>query len=173
MMAQCRIRGAIGDEPHLVMASFRDVLIEHTDITALHAASIHLTSVRVEQSRWGVGECPAATWRRVAFVGTKIGYLSLRGARCDDVEFIDCEIGECDINGATLNRVAFTGTTIRTLDGAHARCTDVDLRGAQVETFMGIDGLRNVAISPGQVVEHAFDFALHAGVLVLGDTESF
>ncbi|MDW4572098.1 pentapeptide repeat-containing protein [Microbacterium sp. M3] len=122
--------------------------------------------VDVRDSRFGSVELYDAAWRGIRFTRCRLGYVNLRAAELLDVAFIDCTIDEIDLMDASARRVAFDATRIATLNATGARLADVDLRGAELGSAVGIDGLRGATISALQLQLMAPALAELAGLVV-------
>ena len=112
---------------------------------------------------------PGATLTAVRFVGSKLGFLNLAGAELDDVMFEGCEIDGLDARGAKLRAVSFVDCSINELNVTEARLSKVDLSGARLSSLIGVDNLRGVMISHGQLLDLAPQLAAQLGIEVRPD----
>ena len=75
-------------------------------------------------------------------------------------------IDEIDLMDASARRGAFDATRVATRNAPGARFADVDLRGAELGSVVGIDGLRGATISALQLQLMAPALAELAGLVV-------
>jgi uncharacterized protein YjbI with pentapeptide repeats len=162
--AECELDGVSASDADLRSARFIESRLTRVNAPVLRAPGSTWREVVIQSSRVGSGELFETSWRSVSIQHCKIGYLNLRAAELIDVEFVDCVIDELDLGGATAKRVAFERTSIAALDVARASLTDFDLRGAELRSIRGLEGLRGATISELQLVELAPLLAEHLGI---------
>jgi uncharacterized protein YjbI with pentapeptide repeats len=76
--------------------------------------------------------------------------------------------GEMDLSGSRAQRVAFEDCRIDTLTLDRAHLVDVDLRGAEIRTVNGVEGLRGATLTSAQISLMAPMFAARLGIDVRG-----
>lgn len=138
----------------LIGADLLDVGFTRIDLPVTRAARGRWRCVQIT-GRIGSLDAHDAEWSSVRFVGCKLGFVNLRGAKLLDVAFTDCLIEELDLGASEVQRLALGGTNIGTLDLREARLTDVDLRGAGLAAIEGVPHLRGATISEHQLAEFA------------------
>jgi len=143
-------------------------------VDAIHGASVDLADAtwrdsRITGGRLGAMNLPGATLTAVRFVGSKLGFLNLAGAELDDVVFEGCEIDGLDARGAKLRDASFVDCSINELNVTEARLAKVDLSGARLRSLIGVDNLRGVTISHGQLLDLAPQLAAQLGIEVRPD----
>ncbi|GAA5154608.1 pentapeptide repeat-containing protein [Nocardioides marinquilinus] len=131
-------------------ARLGDVVLGRLDVTTLRAARGRWRGVRVS-GRLGVLEAYESELQSVRLVGCRLGYVNLRSAELTDVVLTDCVVDELDLGSAVLRRVALERTRVAGLDVQHAELHDVDLRGAELSTVAGLEGLRGATVSEQQL----------------------
>jgi uncharacterized protein YjbI with pentapeptide repeats len=154
---------AFGDAD-LCGSTFVTCTVHRLDAPVLRAARSRLREVEVANSRIGSGELYESTLEGVRFTDCKLGYLNLRGAELTDVLFDGCTIDELDLGEAHGTRIAFRDTAIDSLDVSRARLTEFDLRGAELHTITGLEGLSGATMSELQISLMAGIFARHLGI---------
>jgi uncharacterized protein YjbI with pentapeptide repeats len=125
------------------------------------------TDVEFSDSRILLGGLKDATLRRVTFHHCELDYVILRGARLEQVRFVNCLLRSVDFSGSVLTDVAFPGSTLDRVRFRGVRADELDLRGIDA---LGISGelskLRGAVVAPGQLLEIAETLAWECGIEV-------
>lgn len=140
-------------------------------LDATHGASADFADstwrdARISGGRLGAVNLAGATLTTVRFAGSKLGFLNIAGAQLEDVVFEGCDIDGLDARGAKLQSVAFVNCSINELNVTEARLSKVDLSGARLRSLIGVDNLRGVTISRGQLLDLAPQLAAQLGIEV-------
>lgn len=164
--SECEFLDLSANGCDLRSASFVETRVERLDAPTLTAPRSRFRDVVLQGSRIGSAEFYDVSWQSVHVSNCKLGFVNLRCAELRDVLFTDCTIDELDLGAATAHRVSFVNTTITSLDVTRARLEHVDLRGAELSSLTGIDGLRGATVNPYQVADLATMFARHFGITI-------
>lgn len=148
-------------------ARFTEVVWDHVRAASLHLASATLQDVRFLECRIGSAEAYDAAWRRVEIVGGKVDFVNLRGAHLTDVLVRDCVVGDLDLGQARVERLAFQDCHVGALDVTSARLKDADLRGAQLRSIRGYEGLAGATVTSAQLLDLTPALAEHLGLRVV------
>lgn len=164
------VHWAAGRFDSLDLAGARLVRNRFTDVAAASIGASESTwrDVEVLGGRIGALELDLADLQSVRLEGCGISYLNLRYATVRDLVVTDCHIEELDLVGATLERARLTDCRVGQLSLHGATLAGVDLRGAQLGTVSGVDGLAGARITDLQLAELAGTLAEHLGILVGG-----
>jgi uncharacterized protein YjbI with pentapeptide repeats len=162
--SECDFIEASAHETDFRSAAFLDTRFGRLNAPVFSAPRSRFRDVAIEDSRIGSAEFYDADWNSVHFSHCKLGYINLRGADLQDVLFTDCSIDELDLGGARATRVAFRDTRATALDVTQAALRDVDLRGLEVSSLTGIEGLRGATMTSYQIAELAPLFASLHGI---------
>jgi uncharacterized protein YjbI with pentapeptide repeats len=163
---ECALVGLNAHETRFKAARFIETRIERMTAPAFDAARAAFRDAEIDQSRMGSMELYDSEIQSLAVSRSKLGFVNLRSARIKDARFTDCTIDELDLGDAELNRVAFVDCAVGTLQVGSARLRNVDVRGLDVATIGGVDGLRGATISSTQAVLMATVLAEHLGIAV-------
>ncbi|GAA3332725.1 pentapeptide repeat-containing protein [Curtobacterium albidum] len=165
-LEECVVGTLRADGTDLRGLRVRDSVVETLDAPVLRASSSAWREVRVAGGRVGSAELYDATLNAVEFVGMKLGFVNLRGSTLADVVFRDCVLDELDIADARLLRVSFEGTRIRSAEGSNTRIDHVDLRAADLDRVVRLEGFRGATIGADQLYALAPLLAAQAGYRV-------
>lgn len=149
------LRGVTLHEASLIDARQVEVVWDRVAAAALKLAGGTLRDVVWKDCRLGSAEAYGAELQRLEIRGGKVDFLNLRGARVRDVLIRDCIIGELDLGQASVTRLAFESSRVATLDVTGATLADVDLRGAELSTIVGLNGLAGATLSHEQLIDLA------------------
>ncbi|WP_026851551.1 pentapeptide repeat-containing protein [Glaciibacter superstes] len=163
---ECELLDLVAHETDFRSASFVDTRFERLNAPIFTASRSRFRDVELDGSRLGSAEFYDSTWESVHISNCKLGFVNLRGAVLRDVLFSNCTIDELDLGGATVQRVAFTDTAVRSLDVTRATLENVDLRGLDLCSITGLEGLRGATVNSFQVSELASLFATQLGIKV-------
>ncbi|MET0160962.1 MAG: pentapeptide repeat-containing protein, partial [Acidimicrobiales bacterium] len=81
-----------------------------------------------------------------------------RMADIDHAEFLDCDLRRADFYAATVRRIRFLGCDLTGAEFSRAVVTALRLERSTVDELGGIGGLRDIVLSPDQVVSFALAF---------------
>ena len=152
-------------------ADLQGVRLVQTRLTRLNAAvlSARRTTWRdaeILASRLGAVEWYDSEVSRLVVAESKLDWVNWRSSQLQDVLFRACTVGELDLTGATVTRMAFEDTTLDRLVLTGCRAQHLDLRGAEIGTIEGIEGLRGTVLSGFQVATLAPLLAAHLGITI-------
>ena len=165
-LSSARVDGLAALDWRAPGASLVDVVLEQADLVSWSAVESQWRTVEIRQSRGGSLELYDSVLDSVHFVGCKLAFLNLRGAKLRDVAFTDCTIDELDLTRTSATRVAFEGSRIGRLESASATFTDVDLRGARLSDLASVEGLRGAIVTVDQLLDLAPLLASRLGIRV-------
>ncbi len=165
-LTDCSLAALNTHELELTGARLTGSHLHHLDIPTVSAAYALLCGTVLEDSRLGVLQCIEGTWDSVHLRSAKIGYLSLRGASVQDVQFTGCVVEELDLTGASVQRVAFDDCEVGALDVSGATLADVDLRALDLPEITGLGHLRGATIDQVQLHLLAPAMAAQLGIAV-------
>jgi uncharacterized protein YjbI with pentapeptide repeats len=165
-LLDCRLAGCSIDDGRLRRARFSTCVLDDVRAAALDVADSSWDGVAVHRSRFGALVAHGARLERVTLDRVRLDYVNLRQATLEQVQFLDCGIGELDLGTARLEQVRFAGCEIGRLAVSGATMADVDLRGAQLSGLEGVGGLAGARISEGQLAQLGPALAAHFGIFV-------
>lgn len=165
-LLECTMTDCRADDLALNGTRVLDCSVDTLAATTLTAARGTWGDVTLTGCRIGVLDAPTSTWTDVTVRSGKIDFLNLRAATLTRVRFEDCWLGEVRFGGAGLEHVVAVDCRIDSLELRGATAAEVDLREARLGRHDGVEHLRGVRISAGQLVELAPALAAHVGLLV-------
>lgn len=113
-----------------------------------------------------------ATLRRSRFVDCRLDEANFRLSAWERAEFIHCELVGAEFQSARMPAARFERCDLRRVQLAKADLRGGSLRGSDVEGLQGAEGLRQVSISPDQLVPLALALFRGMGVAIVDDESS-
>lgn len=154
------------DDVDLTGARLREVAVEDARVNAWRMGRAHVQDAQFS-GRFGVLDAQGGTWRSLILAGCKVDLLSLRGADVTDVLLRDCQVGELDLSGARVTRVRLEASHVGTMEAHELRSEHLDLRGATIDRFVSLAGLRGALVTADQVTWWATALAEALGLRVV------
>ncbi|MGJ0204628.1 pentapeptide repeat-containing protein [Leucobacter sp. gxy201] len=163
---ECEIVDWGAERVELQGARLIETRISRIDVPHLTARRSTWRDVEMLSSRTGAVDGADSALHRVLFEGAKLGWAGFRAAELHDVTFRDCRIDELDLSMCTIARVAFENTTVHKLVLSGAQARHLDLRGIELGSIDGIEGLRGAVLTRIQAAEMTEIFAAHLGIAI-------
>lgn len=163
---ECEIVDWAGERVDLQGARLIETRISRFDVPHLTARRSAWRDVEMLSSRTGAIDGADSALHRVLIEGSKLGWMNLRSAELHDVTFRDCQIDELDLSMCTIARVAFENTSVHKLILTGARAKHLDLRGIELSSIDGIDGLCGAVLTRVQAAEMTEILAAHLGIAI-------
>ncbi|GAA3646890.1 pentapeptide repeat-containing protein [Microbacterium marinilacus] len=167
-LEECLFEESAVDGLDLTGATLIDVDVRDLRAASVSARDTTIRRMRVFGGRLGTLDLSGARIAELELRDVRIDYLTLGGARGEDILVADCAIRSLDVPQATLTRVAFDGVSASEVDPRGLRAADVDMRGLDAESFLDVASLRGVTLTSAQVERLAPAFAAAAGIDVQG-----
>jgi uncharacterized protein YjbI with pentapeptide repeats len=164
---ECQFHEVRADDVDLKESAFVQCAFSRLTASTFSVPVGRMRSVRFSDSRIGALVSYEAGWQSVHFVGVKIGFLSLRRAKVQDLLFTNCEIEEIDFSNARVSRVGFADTQVNGLTLTGSKLQHVDLRSLELKQITGLESIRGATLTPEQVLELAPVFARMYGILIV------
>ena len=164
--SECELLRPIAHETRLRGARFVETRIERMLAPALDAPGCTLRDVELTGSRLGAVELHDAEVRQLVVEDSRIDWLNLRGGRMHDVVFRRCRFGELDLVGLAAERVAFEECGADSVRFRDAVLRHADLRGLEMGSVSGLEGMKGTVITPEQSMRLTPAFAEHFGLMV-------
>lgn len=166
VFADCSfVRWNVG-EANFRATRLSEVQGEDLAIASLSAVRSTWNRVEISSSRLGAVEAYESELRRVVIRSSKVDWMNLRRSDLSDVAFEDCTLEELDLSGSKIARVAFKNVNVRRLCLTNVKAENFDLRGLDMQTIEGLEGLRGAVLTSFQVATMSQLFASHLGISV-------
>jgi uncharacterized protein YjbI with pentapeptide repeats len=166
-----RIRGSLAN------ARLHDLHLHDAELTSADLANVdlrgaHLSRLTVSDSRATGAQLIETTIVDVTFVGCRLDFAVLGGARLDRVVFRDCDLTESSLEQAQLRDVRFESCDLTRAMLGQSRHQRVELHGCRLEGLRSIADLKGAALPWPDLVDQAPAFATALGIGVVRDPES-
>jgi|GEM_PF-5848776 len=93
------------------------------------------------------------TFLDVVFSSCKLNMANFRYSKFKRVLFVDCEISEADFSGSSFELVVFENCTIEKVRFEQCTVKSLDVSESQISDTFGWLSMKNVTISPVQLIE--------------------
>lgn len=162
-LEQCRVT-ADAQSVDLTGATLLDVEMRAPRIASLMMRDASVRRLRVVGGRIGTLDLTGSRVGELELIDVRIDYLTLGGARGEDLLFTACAVRSLDMPQAELTRVCFEDCRADEVDPRGMRAAHVDLRGLDAEAYLDVNSLRGTTLSPHQVQRLAPVMAAGLGI---------
>jgi uncharacterized protein YjbI with pentapeptide repeats len=139
-------------EANFEKLALTDVLLMRSSVSAANCAESSWRRVKLSNMRASGLKLQASTLRDVTFEGCKLDLSNFRFSKLKNVLFKDCVLDEADFYNAELNNVWFQNCSLQKAEFSAAKCKAVDLRGSEISSLLGVEGLAGATIDSAQLV---------------------
>jgi uncharacterized protein YjbI with pentapeptide repeats len=153
-------------ETHLPGCRFLDVRFTRLDARDVAAPDSTWRDSEIGFSRLGAVSIYGAKVNSLRLTSCKVGYLNMRGSSVADLVIENSTIEDLDLAETALTRASFPGSSIGNLTLRGARLQHVDLRGARLGAVTSVVDLRGATIDHVQLTELAPALAAGLGIHV-------
>jgi uncharacterized protein YjbI with pentapeptide repeats len=160
-VADCRLDEAKLTGIHVVDSAW--VRVAASGLVAPHSSWRDST---IRDSRFGLLDLSSSTLLRLVITDSKIDYLNMRASTVREVVLTRVTIGEMSLSDASGTSLTLTDCALQTLELHNGRIAKIDVSASAVMRIDGLNSLRGVILSLGQVLDLAPSMAKHLGATI-------
>lgn len=165
-MLECRLVDCRMDEAKLTGLHVVDSSWVRVGASGLSAPHSSWRDSEIRDSRFGLLDLSTSTLLRLTITDTKIDFLNLRGSTVREVVLIRVTLGEVSLSDASGTKLVLDDCTVESVGLHNSRIATVELSSSRLARLDGLDSLRGVVLSAGQVLDLAPAMARHLGATI-------
>jgi uncharacterized protein YjbI with pentapeptide repeats len=165
-MLECQVADCRMDEAKLTGLHVVDSTWVRVAASGLAAPHSSWRDSSIRDSRFGLLDLSSSTLLRLTITDSKIDFLNLRGSTIREVVLTRVKLGELSLSDSSGTNLTMADCTIDAVEFHHGRLTTTDLSTSTVSRIDGLDSLRGVILSVGQVLDMAPMMARHLGATI-------
>jgi uncharacterized protein YjbI with pentapeptide repeats len=145
-----------------------DSILVRCDMSALKLFGSGILRTELLGCRLTGTQLGEASVKDAIFQNCKLNMASFRNSNLERIVFENCILDDVDFNGARLTDVVFINCEMSKTDFSASRCLRVDMTKTQIGEIRGVHYLKNVRITPEQVIDLAPLLCAETGLVVQG-----